>query len=575
VEFLDTTQRPPGPTPFSAAYRPQESLTSQVVEAMVRQVRDAVSPVTGQRLDLTVLTGDNADSQQYNETRWFIDILDGTTGSANPDPDMDPSAGGHQVDPDSGIVGSGPCGGQPDPSPQSSYDGVRGGGRPGPDTGYYEPDGSSGASDDGDGYSPDRNRNKAEASPTADVTVRDFPGLLDAAQSPFEALGLGMPWYTAFGNHDALVQGNSPDAFLGPLGAGPEKVNPSFDAIARGCSKPSNLPAGVSPEQFLSDPSAFLAASSPVAVPPDPRRCHVAKDVPNDAAVPCSTGGWIQQHDRTAGTPRGHGFRPFVVGGRRGPQAGVGRPASAVANHDGYYSFFPRAGLRFVVLDTITDECGATVCADGSVDDTQYRWLAAQIADAAAHRQYVVVFSHHTLRTTRMPSTDPTEQPIHYGERVDRRDGQPVRPDAVETLEDLFCASPNVLAHVDGHEHGNLVIDHRCEDPGQGPNRFWEISTAAHIDWPQQSRMIELVRGSDGRLALVATMLDHSGAPNPGVGGPGFFDQGSGAQRVLRVASVAREIGYNDYQHDRGARGAPADRNVVLGTGRAWPYPGS
>ncbi|MGH2743341.1 MAG: hypothetical protein ACRDN8_12845, partial [Thermoleophilaceae bacterium] len=77
VEQLDTTQRVPGANPFSAAYRPQETLTTQVSEAMVRQVRSAASPVTGRRAELTVLTGDNADSQQYNETRWFIDILDG------------------------------------------------------------------------------------------------------------------------------------------------------------------------------------------------------------------------------------------------------------------------------------------------------------------------------------------------------------------------------------------------------------------------------------------------------------------------------------------------------------------
>ena len=83
----------------------------------------------------------------------------------------------------------------------SIYDGVRGGGRPGMDTGYYEPDGSSGATDDGDGYSPDRARNQAEVpGPHADVTVRDFPGLFERAQRPFEAVGLGMPWYSAFGN---------------------------------------------------------------------------------------------------------------------------------------------------------------------------------------------------------------------------------------------------------------------------------------------------------------------------------------------------------------------------------------
>ena len=48
--------------------------------------------------------------------------------------------------------------------------------------------------------------------------VRDFPGLFERANDPFRAIGLDMPWYSAFGNHDALVQGN-------------QWANASFEAI--------------------------------------------------------------------------------------------------------------------------------------------------------------------------------------------------------------------------------------------------------------------------------------------------------------------------------------------------------
>ena len=99
--------------------------------------------------------------------------------------------------------------------------------------------------------------------------------------------------------------------------------------------------------------------------------------------------------------------------------------------------------------------------------------------------------------------------------------------------------------------------------PGANPV-FWHISTAAHIDYPQQARMIELV-DDGGELELVLTMLDHEGAANPGAG--------NASPAVPRLASIARELAYNDYQGARGARGGRQDRNVILDTMR--PPPGT
>jgi 3',5'-cyclic AMP phosphodiesterase CpdA len=571
VEFFDGSQRIPGLSPFSAAYRPQESLTTQITEAMVRQVRNTRSPITAEQPDLSILTGDNADSQQYNETRWFIDILDGTDASQT------------KIDPNSGIEGT--C----EPPDGQLYDGVRGGGK----FGYYEPD-SSAPDEDGDGYSPRLEENFLET-PFRDVTVRDFPGLFEDAQQPFEAIGLDMPWYSAFGNHDALVQGNSPDAYRGPGGAAApneettaDPRSQAYDQIVRGCEKPVAAQSNVSLEEFLTDPEGNIAETT--TVPRDDRRCFLAKDDPVRLVPPpdlpeCSV-GWIDQHSVTTGVPIGHGFEPFAA---LEGQIGEGRPPDARANHDGYYAFEPAPGVRFVVLDTVTDECGTVFCSEGSVDFPQYEWADGEIADAAGDGDYVLVFSHHTLRTTRMFSTDETEyapgtEDVHYGERYDPRDRRPVRPDARNpTLKDLFCRHPNVLAHVNGHEHENYVIAHRCpdlaltegEEPPPGPTHFYEISTAAHIDWPQQSRMIELVRNEDQTLSLVLTIIDHDGVANPG--GSRLDDGGSGeaGNQVQRLASIGRELAYNDYQGSRGARGEPSDRNVIIKLARPWPFPTS
>jgi len=40
---------------------------------------------------------------------------------------------------------------------------------------------------------------------------------------------------------------------------------------------------------------------------------------------------------------------------------------------------------------------------------------------------------------------------------------------------------------------------------------------------------------------------------------------------VPRLASIARELAYNDYQGSRGARGGRQDRNVILDMKRPPP----
>lgn len=533
VEFLDKLV-----DPFTSAYRPQEGISPQVLEEMVSQVRSARSPLTGRRLELVMTTGDNSDNTQRNETRSFIDILDG----------------GLRVDPNSGVPGTCGTGGG------GRYDGVRDEGE------YYEPDSSRPSpgndAEDGAGYSPDEGENRREAGRSNQV--RDFPGLFEDMNRPFAATGLRVPWYGIFGNHDSLVQGNQPR-------------NPGFDALATGCVKVTRLPAatladvqalaagGLTPtesgeaqraidegvRQTVADPDAAVAQGRAVIVPRDPDRRLLRKSE------------YILEHFGTRGTPVGHGFT-----------------ARNVAEGEGNYAIRPRPGVRFLVLDSVADTGGS----DGNIDDLQFRWIHAQLRAAEARKELVMLFAHHSLRTMNQSPVSgftPGDQGgsysplVHFGESAPGSDrstpcaiqdpATPPTPD--ETLRCLLLRHRSAVAFVNGHEHRNRVTPYERRS-GTGPveGGFWEINTASHIDWAQQSRLVDLFDNRDGSLSLFGTVIDHAAPPDPGGGDL----VGPSSSTPSALASISRELAFNDPDADNGEdgrgdrRGARRDRNVEL-----------
>ena len=85
---------------------------------------------------------------------------------------------------------------------------------------------------------------------------------------------------------------------------------------------------------------------------------------------------------------------------------------------------------------------------------------------------------------------------------------------------------------------------------------FWEISTASHIDFPQQSRTIEICDNSDGTISIYSILIDHIAEP--------YHVKSKNKYTTLELASISRELSYNDPHLNKDNEGLPCDRNVEL-----------
>jgi metallophosphoesterase (TIGR03767 family) len=490
----------------SSAWRPQEALNPFGIDAAIRQINrfTTASPVAqagGVRagMDFALTTGDNADNQQYNENVWVRQLLEG----------------GQTISPNSGVKSSySQCtsisrialqsrelfGSLPN---EPIYTGVQDFADQGVDTATF--------------YDPNQPRGQFVEWPR-------YSGLMNRAQQSFTATGVRrgatpVPTYLANGNHDGLVQGN-------------QAATSEIEGIALGCIKPV-----VPSLEFGS-----ILESLTFFVRPDPNRRFVDK-----AQLKAVYAGGTQAD--------GHGF-------------GLVSSAENTASNGAasYYAWDPKPGVRFISLDTISEGGVIAASAEGNLDDPQFRWLTNEINAAEAANKVVVLFGHHPIRSLTAAVSDETAPACttndsHGHDRNPGCDRDPRSSLPIHLggeLASLLSTHPHVVSYVTGHTHENRVM--ACGATGGCPAgaNWWELNTAAEVDWPQQSRLIEIMDNVDGTLSIFGTLLDHAASYEvPAAGSASAF---TGDQ----LGALSRTFSYNDLQASLGANGQPADRNVEL-----------
>jgi metallophosphoesterase (TIGR03767 family) len=352
-----------------------------------------------------------------------------------------------------------------------------------------------------------------------------YGDLLEEAQSAFLPEGLRYPWFAVAGNRDVLAQGTfPPNAAAQQLVTGTVKViDVGGEVLQEACSDPAKLLG-------TEESSRNILRSSDTVI----RRIGA-----DQGRRLVSRNEWVEEHFKTAAAPGpvGHGLS------EANRQAGTA-----------YYTLqLDTAAL--IVLDS-TNPGGFSA---GSIDAEQFAWLEIQL-QAYSHRytdkdgrlvtaeapdRLIIVASHHTSAAMNNPFPDPETQ----GERF--RGPQ---------LEELLHRFPNVVLHVAGHG-----LEHRLTpkpDPLRRSGGYWEVSTGSPLDFPMQSRLLEVADNGDGTISVFSTVYDTAPPINPGDASDPTPDDGL---NQLLLAGVARQVGMRDSQLSTTASGlAASDRNAEL-----------
>ncbi|HPY74708.1 MAG: metallophosphoesterase [Planctomycetes bacterium] len=320
-----------------------------------------------------------------------------------------------------------------------------------------------------------------------------------------------IPWYSAIGNHDVLIQGNVPP-----------KVRTIFNSII---GKVSKL-------LVLQDPVGDYsnAVITPWVNPPKVKDLKPGYTVPDARRRNLSGEEFIQFHQN---------FR-------------TGFPGKMANVKKGYYSFYPKSGLplKVIVMDTAS-RLGTSL---GGLDKNQFNdFVIPELESSKAKNELVILASHHPSNRLKSLASikeafkklfqkDPKMQEVLPELLADFEETKAIGYVAEEKFIEKMKSYPNIIAHIVGHCHKNKIIQIGTANAG-----YWEIQTSSLLVYPQQSRLLEIVYEGNQIGAIHTCVVDHNSAPG---------------SLAARSRVLAKETSSTEEIQE--FMGQPQDRNSIL-----------
>ena len=476
---------------FESFHRPQEDLTPHLLNTQVRTT-NGLQVSYGRDFDFGFILGDGMDNGQKNEIELLIDILDGRGLLSEMEGVARPDSGDFQIDPDSGL------------NLGERHFGIQ--------------------------------ETDSQGNNTNPFSRSGYPN----SNADFESTGLvrsdGSPliWFYTIGNHDVLANGgfntdgafacHTKDDYLGgrsSLGFIPG-IGAAVEYMANNPDQPLWIGCGLFGMDINWQNMLWLfRLGGDWSNDIDPRfdLLELVNNTPED---PSDDGVLITPdpdrefmgHDQliTMLNKYEHGFadnnNDHKVNALDG---GWYRVDWSRINAD---SDIP---LRLLVLDT-TD---VPLSAEGGISQIQLSWLENELVQSVADRVLVIVISHHYLKGILTGSTQ---------------------------FKNLLNNCPNVIMHLVGHGHTNVVTPHVAEngDPLFG---YWEVQTPSNRDFPQQARIFEIVDNRNGTGSIYSTLYD-------------LWPMEKDDPDTL--ASLGRQLSVSEWEWGFSGLGSVYDRNVEL-----------
>jgi len=314
-------------------------------------------------------------------------------------------------------------------------------------------------------------------------------GLPDGANRPvvpelnpklaFQATGLAsdIPWYTVYGNHDALSVGvfgiayigDDPSHWIAPQLRIVSAVLGLFNLFPPRSFLASTIgqsPAVLTGETDRADPVTMqlpLLQLQSGLIEPDADRHYLSRKM------------FIEEHFTTTTLPTGHGFTE-----------------TNRQNGTAYYASTPKDGvpIRLIVMDTVAPNPPFGLPAEfGVLTRDQFEsFVKPEIEAAQMAGEFVIIASHH-------PSGD--FDSTYFVDKI-----------GTAEFQNYLAAQSNIIAHICAHAHRHHVLQ------VDGPFPYLEIETASIVDFPQEGRMLDVFYDMPTEtLRLESTIVGHINNP--------------------------------------------------------------